>query len=721
MKGRLTAILAAALIAASCSTTRVLEDGQYRLTSSTVTVDGPFRYTQDEISPYVRQSGQNWNPFICVYNWSRKDGILHRLGKAPLVYDPAATETSCANIERRMEYLGYYGSSVRADVRYNGRKVRVNYVVTPGKSYRISSVRYEIPLGGEFQEDFYADTLTAQRALLGKWLSEFVLEDESVRSSGRLRNLGYFDFSKNNYSFEADTLADGTADLIYRVRAYTRGESEAAARPLRRYYIDSVQISRPAALPFKEKVLHGLNTLQPGELYREKDVNTTYSRFSNIKLFSGVQVRMTPSDYDRLNCDISLSPSPVRGVKLKMEGSSNSTGLVSASPQISFYHKNFLHGGEWFTMGFTGDFQYRLSDRTKANEYGISAGLSLPKLIFVPYQVFKGSNIPRTEINAAWNWQNRPEYNRAVASLALGISGQTRGHVSYQIYPFRVNFVRLFNLDSAFAASLDGNPFIKYTYQSHLDAGLGADFYYNSSPDIVPQGDYRFRRFSFDASGNTLSLFKRFIPTNENGEARILGSPYSQYVRGEYSFGRAFRFGYDDNQCIAFRLLAGAAYAYGNSTMVPFEKRFYAGGASSMRGWQARALGPGGESPDATFVIPSQTGDLKLEANLEYRFNIVRFRNGTMGIEGASFADAGNVWNISASDGAGDFRVSDFYKTIAADWGLGLRLNLQFILIRVDFGMQVYNPALEEGSRFVNPANWLRGANAWHFGVGYPF
>ena len=721
MKGRTAAILLAAALAASCSTTRVLEEGQYRLTSSTVTVDGAFRYTQDEISPYVRQGGQNWNPFICVYNWSRKDGLFHKLGKAPLVYDPSATEASCNNIERRMEYLGYYGSKVKANVRYTGRKARVEYVVTPGKSYRISSVRYEIPLGGEFQEDFYADTLAATRALMGKWLSEFILEDESERSADRLRNLGYFDFTGNNYSFEADTLSDGTAGLVYRVRSYTRNESEAAARPLRRYYIDSVLISRPAGLPFKEKVLRGLNTLQPGDLYSEKAVNNTYSRFANINLFSGVQVRMAPSDYDRLNCEISLSPSPVRGVKVKMEASSNSTGLISASPQVSFYHKNFFHGGEWFTLGFTGDFQYRISDRTKANEYGISAGLSLPKLIFVPYSFFKGSNIPRTEINAAWNWQNRPEYNRAVAAVALGISGQTRGRISYQVYPFRVNFVRLFNLDPDFASSLDGNPFIKYSYQSHLDAGLGADFYYNSSTDIVPQGNYHFRRLSFDSSGNTLSLFNRFIPANENGEYRLLDSPYSQYVRAEYSFGRAFRFGYDDNQCMAFRLLGGIAYAYGNSTTVPFEKRFYAGGASSMRGWQARALGPGGEAPNSTFVIPSQTGDLKLEANIEYRFNIVRFKNGTMGIEGALFSDTGNVWDLTGIEDEGNFRFSDFYKSIASDWGLGIRLNLQFILIRVDFGMQVYDPTLAEGSRFVNPARWLHGANAWHFGVGYPF
>lgn len=707
------------LAAASCSTTRVLAEGEYRLTHNEVTIKGDSRVSADQLSPYIRQRAQDWNPFIYVYNWSRKDGFWHKVGKAPLVYDPSATDISCQNIAERMKYLGYYNSKVYPQIRIRGKRVRVNYVVEPGKSYIINSISYEIPSDGTFAEDFYADTLSSHKALYGNWLSEAVLEEESVRSSAKLRNSGYFDLGKNNYSFEADTLPGGSAKLIYRVRNYTRNETEAAAKPIRRYYLDSISISHPASLSIDERLLRGLNTLKPGELYSEANVSTTYSRFSLIKLFSGVQVQMTPSSYDKVNCDIALTPSPVRGVKLKVEGSSNSTGLLSASPQLSFHHKNFFHGGEWFNIAFSGDFQYRPSDRTKAIEYGISAGLSLPKLIFMPYSAFKGSNIPRTEINAAFNWQNRPEYNRAVASFALGISGISKGNVSYQVYPLQANFVRLLNLDPGFALSLESNPFIRSTYQDHLDAGLGATFYYNSSNDIVPQGAYLFRRLSFDVSGNALSLFRQLMPRNSAGEAILFGSPYSQYVRGEFSWGKSWAYG--QGEAFAVRLLGGAGYAYGNSTTMPFEKRFYAGGASSMRGWQARALGPGGEGANTSFVIPSQTGDLKLEANLEYRFSLFHFKNGTMRIEGALFSDIGNVWNLSGAESEGTFRLNDFYKTLAADWGLGLRLNLQVILIRVDFGMQVYNPSLPEGSRLVNPRNWLKDCNALHFGVGYPF
>ena len=133
-----------------------------------------------------------------------------------------------------------------------------------------------------------------------------------------------------------------------------------------------------------------------------------------------------------------------------------------------------------------------------------------------------------------------------------------------------------------------------------------------------------------------------------------------------------------------------------------------------MRGWQARALGPGAQPANTFFSIPSQTGDIKLEANLEYRFGIF------WKFEGALFADIGNVWTLSEGDG--QFRISDFYKTVAADWGAGLRLNLQFILIRIDFGMQRYDPSREEGKRLIGAGSWLAsGNNAFHFGIGYPF
>ena len=203
---------------------------------------------------------------------------------------------------------------------------------------------------------------------------------------------------------------------------------------------------------------------------------------------------------------------------------------------------------------------------------------------------------------------------------------------------------------------------------------------------------------------------------NADGAALVWGAPFTQYVRVELSLGRTLRFGSEDRHAIATRFLIGAAHAYGNSTAVPFEKQFYSGGANSMRGWQARSVGPGYSKMNKSFSLPSQTDDVKLEANLEYRFGIF------WKLEGALFADCGNVWSLTYDDPESRFDIHDFYNSLAADWGVGLRVNLDFILLRLDLGVKTYDPSQDEGSRWISPGSWIRQDNlALHFGVGYPF
>ena len=205
---------------------------------------------------------------------------------------------------------------------------------------------------------------------------------------------------------------------------------------------------------------------------------------------------------------------------------------------------------------------------------------------------------------------------------------------------------------------------------------------------------------------------------DENGSGMIWNTPYSQYVRTEATLGKTWVWGKNNGHSIATRLLAGVGYAYGNSTALPFEKHFYGGGANSLRGWQARTVGPGTSPRDTTFVIPNQTGDMKLEANIEYRFDIV------WKLDGAVFLDAGNVWTLKHKDTPENdpaiFRWNNLAESIAANWGVGVRLNFGFLLLRVDMGMKIHDPARVD--KWVNPGQWLKRDNfALHFGVGYPF
>ncbi len=278
--------------------------------------------------------------------------------------------------------------------------------------------------------------------------------------------------------------------------------------------------------------------------------------------------------------------------------------------------------------------------------------------------------------------------------------------------------VRLFDLDKDFYATLANDPFLRNAYQDHFDLGSGGMLYYTSSTQTIPDHTYFYSRLQLDIAGNLLRAFNPLLKKDANGSGMIWNTPYSQYVRAELTLGRTWVWGKNNGQSLAARLLAGAGYAYGNSSALPFEKHFYGGGANSLRGWQARTVGPGTSKPDDSFVIPNQTGDMKVEANIEYRFDLF------WKVAGAVFADAGNVWTLrhaeSIENDPAVFRWDTFGESIAANWGTGLRLDFGFLLLRFDMGMKIHDPARDQ--KWVNPGQWLKRDNfALHFGVGYPF
>lgn len=724
---RIFAIAISGIVALSCSTTRVLQEDQYRLSDNKITVTNDKKFNTSSLTPYLKQKPNpsiffGWNPFLSVYNWSNGndsgwDKFVQKIGQAPVIYDADLVESSVDNIMNHLEYQGYYGSCVETDIKVRKRKVSVAYNVTLGKQYPISRIEYVLPERGEFREAFLQDTskITLNP---GDILSEASLEKESERSASLMRNKGFFEFNKNHFFFDADTLSNkGEAALTVTVNEYTRNESPRDATPIRRYYLDNIDISYPENLNIRPKVLRDLTTLVPGQVYSEDAVNTTYSRLSALKIFSTVNIGMTPKDTNLVDCSIVLSQSKLQGIKVNLEASSNSSGLFGISPQVSYYHKNIFKGGETLNLSFMGNFQFKFNDSVRSNEFGVSGGLSFPKFFPLPYRFFTGA-VPRTDVNISYNYQNRPEYTRNIISTQYGYSGNVKNRFFYQAYPLQMNVVRLFDLDPDFYDSLADDPFLRNAYQDHFDLGSGLMVYYTTDAESIPKSSFFYTRFQFDIAGNILSCFNSVMKQDSNGSRMIWNTPYSQFVRGEITLGRTWIFGRNSGQSIATRLLAGAGYAYGNSTALPFEKHFYAGGSNSLRGWQARTVGPGLSQMDNSFVIPNQTGDMKIEANIEYRFNMF------WKVAGALFVDAGNVWTLRSS-GEGNsyesiFRWDTFGESIAANWGAGVRLNFGFLLLRLDMGIKIHDPARIQ--KWVTPDQWFRRDGfAVHFGVGYPF
>ena len=387
---------------------------------------------------------------------------------------------------------------------------------------------------------------------------------------------------------------------------------------------------------------------------------------------------------------------------------------MGISPQLSYFHKNIFHGGERLNIGLKGNFQFKPREDVRSTEFTFSSGVSFPQFIGLPNRLFTGTAIPRTDVTTAFNYQNRPEYTRTTISAAFGYSGSVDQRFFFQFSPVQLGIVRMFDINPDFEESIFQDPFLWNAYQSHFDAGLGAMLYYTTDNSISPKGSYHYYRLGIDLSGNVLSLFNRGMKTDEFGKRLIWGTPYTQYVRGEFQLGRTFSL-FGDSAALAFRFLGGIGYAYGNSAALPFEKAFYAGGANSMRGWQARTLGPGSQELIDFFIIPNQTGEVKLEADAELRFPLF------WKFDGAVFAEVGNVWDLRDPLETGS-SLAGLPGNLAADWGLGLRLDFDIILVRLDLGIRAHDPAREAGDRWVKPADWFRGGNyAVHFGVGYPF
>ncbi len=708
-------LAAAAVLLCACSTTRVLAPGEYRLARNTVKVqDKKSGVSASDLSSYVRQKANSyfifgWNPGLNIYNWSdpAKDNwinnALRTIGTAPVVFNGMQVPSSCDNIAKHLDYLGYYNSKVTSKVDTVRRLVNVSYDVVPGKRSRIDSIVYRVP-GGEFEEEFRKDL---RRTLIhpGDYLSEKALEAESVRGATFFRNRGYYDLTKHNYVFEADTLGDKNI-LTYRIQEYSRNEPSIAATPLRKYHIGKVSIEHSADVPFRESVLRGVNVIHPGDLYSEALINRSYNRLASLRVFNNVGVELVPVDTATVDCRITMGESKLQGFKLNLEASTNSSGLLGVSPKVNFYNKNIFHGGEWLSLGFSGNFQWQPGTDTRANEFGVNASLSFPRFLGLPYSAFRGANIPRTEIQASLNYQNRPEFLRWIGTLSYGYSGRSR-NFQYQVYPLHATVIKVGNMTDKFALSLLRNIYLWDSFSDHIDAGLSGQIYWSSSNEIVPQGRFSYVRLGLDSSGNIISIFNKLLPVDEYGAPVIFGLSYSRYTRLALQFGHSFVFG--PSTRLALHFDGGAGRAYGNSSAMPFEKSFFAGGASSMRGWQARSLGPGDDELMDFFTIPSQSGDWKLEVGAELRQHLF------WKIEGALFAEAGNVWSF-------DDRYPDWPSTIAADWGLGIRLNLSFILLRLDLGIKLYEPCQPEGSRLRMPDQWLQsGGSALHFGVGYPF
>ena len=768
-------LAATAVVATACNLTKHVPQGKYLVNKVRIEVTDNQSLNKKELRNYVRQlpnheilGGAKFQ--LAFYNLSGNDTTrwynrwIRRLGQPPVIYDSTLTEMSQKQMLLALANKGYLDAEVEVDTTINApkRRLDVAYRITTNKPHYIRSIAYNIA----------NDTL---RHLVLADSSQFVLKKDALFDRNnldlerqgiatRLRKQGYYAFNKDYVTFSADTTAGSKAvDLTLNVMppyANNRIEGYNDHRPfyVRNIYVitdydpanrhDISDYAGEDTITHRGiKILYGKNHylrasiiedncyLSPGKLYDASDVDRTYHAFGRLGILKYVNINFEPAGETDgklwLDAFILLTKGKSQTVSVSLEGT-NSEGDLGFGIGTTYQHRNIARGSELLTgklginyESISGDMQGLINN--KYAEYSGEVGIGFPKFIF-PFlrKSFRQKIRANTEFATSFTYQERPEYTRVIAGAGWKYKWTERGNlVSHTFDLVDVNYVYLPKRTDSFLDEIaPDNPLLRYSYEDHFIMRTGYSLYYtNKLNSAMPsssnyQPDIFTFRAAVETAGNLLNAFSHIAGKQKDPQSqayKVFGIQYSQYVK--LNFDYSYNHSFDRRSSLVFHAGAGVAVPYGNTTILPFEKRFYSGGANSVRGWSVRTLGPGsfnGNNSVSSFM--EQCGDIRLDLNLEYRAKLFWV------FEMAAFIDAGNIWTIRnyANQPGGQFQFNKFYREIAAAYGIGLRLNFNYFLIRLDGGMKAYNPASgQEHVPLIKP-NFGRDF-ALHFSVGYPF
>jgi outer membrane protein assembly factor BamA len=458
-------------------------------------------------------------------------------------------------------------------------------------------------------------------------------------------------------------------------------------------------------------------------MYNERNVEQTYSSFSALKALRYVSIKFDEyeeTDTMRLDCTILTAPAEKQGVRYDVEGT-NSSGDLGFASSLTYQHRNIFKGSELFSAKLRGGYEYLSSTIGHGNywEFAGETSLHFPRFLFpfINYD-FRHKIRATTEYKMSYDQQRRPEYQRSVVSGGWIYHWQKRVNAMarHTVKLLDINYVFLQNIDESFKNSLPETTAL-YNYSDQFTVSMGYIFSFNNYDPIERRRNTTSLRVAFESAGNIMYAMSNLLGAkkNENGSYNLFGINYSEFLKGEIDFARNIVI--DKRNSLAFHIGLGTAYPFGNTNEIPFDRRYYSGGANSIRGWSVRSLGPGSMKRDSTISFVHQVGDIRMDANIEYRSKLFwRF-------ELAMYVDAGNIWTIHKYDYQpnGNFMFDRFYKEIAASYGLGLRLDFDYFLVRFDTGFKAYNPQESGSQRWAISHPDFSNNFAWHFAVGYPF
>ncbi len=757
---------------AGCSSTRHVPQGEYLLDKATITIEDAPEVQAKSLQNYLRQVPNHKvlgfaKLQLGVYNMSGQDSTkwynrwARRLGEAPVIYDDALTVQSARQLRQAMINRGYSNVTIDIDTTVNEakRKTTVNYRVKPGTPQVLRNIKYTIAdtaLRRIVFDDSASITLKS-----GGLFDRNTLDAERTRLASLMRNNGYYTFAKEYITFYADTAAGSReVDLEMVLRApqpAIQGDTTEVTRH-RRYIIRNVYINTEADAPqsmpldtimsrgyhiiygpsryLRPSILDEKCYLSSGQVYSASNVDRTYEALAQLGILKYVNITFStagnlPDGDELLDAHIMLSRTKTQSIMLELEGT-NSEGDLGVGAGLTYQHRNLAKHSELLTVKVRGSYESLSGNlegliNNRYTEVGAEVGITFPKFEApILKKRYRQRVKASTEFNFTFNHQERPEYTRIIAGAGMKYKWHNRMNTRRRTLDLiDINFVYLPKSTIDFINTIaPTNPLLRYSYEDHFIMRMGYTFYKTNRPPLfntsarnnITQANIYTFRMQAEMAGNLLYLISTATGMRRHdGAYKIFGIQYAQYLKG--SAGYTYNHYFNSRNSISLHAEAGIAFPYGNSSMVPFEKRFYAGGANGVRGWGVRTLGPGRyDSRNSVTDFINQCGDISLFMSMEYRAKLFWV------LEGALFIDAGNIWTIRdyETQPGGVFKVNNFYKEIALGYGAGLRFDFTYFLLRLDLGFKAHNPAAnQERWPLVHPS-WKRDAT-FHFSVGYPF
>lgn len=693
---------------------------------------------------YFHYKAQRENPGIINKFFNKK------LGEEPVYFSAVEVSETEELIYNRLENRGFFYSLIESNstIDSSSHTAKVNYQVTLKKPYVLETYQLE------------KDSLPSTDSLeLVKKLEKAVVDENSIIKKGMrfdladfksereridefLKQEGYYNFNGNFLIFEADTntydnkkfdlflrLKDNVPDkskvpyIIDDVDVYPNESIETRDQEKDTVSLDSLDFIQAKEF-FKPKRLSPYILLKPGQRYNPILSKYTSRRLSSIGTYKFVNIHYKENDtvvdengFRHLDAIIELSPLQKRSLRAELQGVTKSNNFAGPGLGLTYTNRNWFKGGEQLNIRGSVAYEKQFSSGEQSGlsslQLGLETSVRFPRLLFPIVDVnkrFKYS-IPQTEVKLGIDYLNRSQlYSLNSYQTSFGYIWKANRYVTHQLNPININYVRLGNVTEEFNEILNQNQFLRRSFEQQFIAGLTYGFTYNELVDNYRTGALYFN-FNFDIAGNTLSLFDQSA-TDEDGNAvnEFLGLQYAQYAKGDIDIRYHYKLN-DDGQVLIARLFGGLGYSYGNSESLPFVKQYFAGGPYSVRAFRIRGLGPGSYQPtdESSYnAYFDRAGDIRLEANLEYRFPLFNYVNG------AIFTDAGNVWLLRENDAlpGGKFS-SSFTNELGIGSGVGVRVDIQGFVIRFDLASPLKRPAKSFEFEYDSPV--------LNFAIGYPF